>query len=211
MPVGKIATENDFRRAIKALSRTCSHMRAIHARLGPPSLRDYDGDFAGLVRVVVGQQVSAASAAAIWKRVYAGLTPFAPQTVLAADDAALQALGLSRPKIRTLRALSRAEIDFAGLAALDDDAIRTTLTAVSGIGPWTADIFLLFCLRRADAFPSGDLALQVATQNLLELPARPTAPELEMLAERWRPYRGVAAHLLWAHYATLKSSAESGA
>lgn len=204
------ATEAEFAHALKALSRQCHVMDAVYRHSGPPPLRDFTGDFEGLVRIVVGQQVSAASAAAIWRRVRAGIAPFVPETIHMTSDADLQALGLSRPKIKTLRALSTATtggaIKFAHLSTLDDDAIRACLTAVSGIGPWTADIFLLFALRRADAFPSGDLALQLSAENLFGLADRPNARKLLDLAERWRPWRGAAAHLMWAHYASMKSS-----
>ncbi|MEI9901980.1 MAG: hypothetical protein WDN31_19810 [Hyphomicrobium sp.] len=126
-----------------------------------------------------------------------------PETFLALDDAALRAIGLSQGKVRTLRAMSQAVIGGLSLDALaeaPEEEVHATLTALSGIGPWTADIYLLFCLNRADAFAAGDLALQIAARTALELEERPSRQELFDIAESWRPWRGIAAHLLWAHY-----------
>jgi len=124
------------------------------------------------------------------------------------SDAALQGAGLSRPKIRTLRAIAIAaagELDFARLAAAPDDAVHEALTAISGIGPWTADVYLLFCLGRTDAFAAGDLALQVAAQHAFQLDRRPASMELAEMAQTWRPWRGVAARLLWTYYRSVKA------
>jgi DNA-3-methyladenine glycosylase II len=125
------------------------------------------------------------------------------------DDEAFRAGGLSRPKVRTLRALAAAVadgLDLDALAGADPETVRARLTAVPGIGPWTADIYLMFCIGHRDTFAPGDLALQVAAQRLMKLPSRPTARELDELAMRWTPWRGVAARVLWAYYATIRSS-----
>ncbi len=171
---------------------------------GAPPLRRQEPGFVGLTRIIVSQQVSTASANAIFKRVETILAPLGAQSLLAADDEKLRACGLSSPKMRALRALAQAVardgLDLTGLAALDAEAAHRTLVAVKGIGPWTADIFLLFCLGHPDAFPAGDLALQVAAKLALGLEARPDARRLEEIAERWRPLRGVAARMLWAYY-----------
>lgn len=197
--------ERALEQAISAVTGQCRTMRAIHARTGTPPLRDFTADFAGLCRIVTGQQLSASSAAAIWGRLLAAVFPFEAFVILAMDDAALKAPGLSAAKIRTIRAAAAAvaegELDFDALNALPDDAIIAELTRLRGIGPWTAEIYLLFALRRADAFPAGDLALQLAAQRVLRLKDRPTAARLIQIAERWRPYRGAAARLLWAEYA----------
>jgi DNA-3-methyladenine glycosylase II len=180
-------------------------MSLILKRTGIPPARRFPADISGLSKIIVGQQLSAQSAAAIWGRVSAAFDPFAPEALLATNDADLKALGLSNGKIRTLRALSRAVVedglDITAMNTLDDLAIIETLTAIHGIGPWTADIYIMFALARRDAFASGDLALQLAVQHHFRLKARPTARELEQIAERWRPSRAVAAHLLWADYA----------
>lgn len=195
----------DIRAGVRHLRGACPAMRAVHDRTGDPPLRRFAPGFAGLARIVTGQQLSIASAAAIWGRLEAALRPFTAERLLDADTAELAALGLSRAKIRTLRALAEAvaahDLDLAALARADDGSVREALTAVHGIGPWTADIYILFCLGRADAWAAGDLALQVGTARVLGADERFTASELEQVAERWRPWRGVAARLIWADYA----------
>lgn len=205
-----IETERELAAAVAALSAQCQVMRAIHKRTGLPPLRDFRADFAGLAKIVTGQQVSAASAAAIWARVEAGIRPFDAKRLLAHTDAELKALGLSTGKVKTLRAVADVVagggLDFVQLNKSSDDTIRTQLTALHGIGPWTADIYLLFALRRADAFAAGDLALQLAAQRLFKLAERPSPNGLLEIAERWRPWRGAAARLLWADYAHAQRS-----
>ena len=185
----------------------------MHDAAGDPPLRLRAPGYEGLARIIVGQQVSVASANAIWTRTVATVAPFEARTLLALSDDALRGAGLSRPKIRTLRAIATAVVenglDLESLDGWDDEAIGEALKAISGIGPWTSDIFLMFCLGRADAFASGDLALQVAAQMAFDLDARPDAMALEQLAERWRPWRSVAARLLWAYYKVVKD-AKSG-
>lgn len=205
-----LANEKQLQNAAKSLSTQCAIMRGIYAATGTPPLRDFSADFAGLAKIITGQQLSIASAAAIWSRVAAAIQPFDASCVLALDDTALAAFGLSRPKIRTLKAVASAihddGFDIAGLAREADDVVIERLTALHGIGPWTADIYLLFALRRADAFPAGDLALQLAAQRLLRLDAKPTPAALLDIAERWRPWRGAAARLLWAEYGLYRST-----
>ena len=187
-------------------------MRKVHDLAGHPPLRRREAGFEGLARIIVGQQLSVASAAAIWTRTFALIQPFAPERLLALSDADLATAGLSRPKIRTLRAISQAcvdGLDLADLSSATDEEVHERLTQVNGIGPWTADIFLMFCLGRADAWASGDLALQIAAQHAFGLETRPTRDELEALAERWRPWRGVAARLLWAYYAVTKEKRQA--
>ena len=176
----------------------------MHDLVGDPPLRRYTPDFEALARIVVGQQLSIASAGAIWGRV-AALGPMSAKAMLKHTSERLAAAGLSGGKIRTLQALSSAVVqeglDFTALVQLGDEAVRERLVQIHGIGPWTADIFVMFAIGRADAWASGDLALQVAAGRVLGLEAKPTAVELTEIAERWRPWRGVAARLLWAHYA----------
>jgi DNA-3-methyladenine glycosylase II len=171
---------------------------------GAPPLRRQPPGFAGLARIIVSQQVSTASANAIFARVETSLAPLCAQSLIVADDAALRACGLSAPKMRALRALAEADaqgrLDLTGLGALGAEDAHRALVAVKGIGPWTADIFLLFCLGHPDAFPAGDLALQEAARLALGLKKRPDARGLEAIAERWRPLRAVAARALWAYY-----------
>ena len=181
----------------------------LHALGGRPPLRLRAPGFEGLVWIIISQQVSVASADAIGARVKAGVVPLEASRLLELDDAALRACGLSGPKMRTLRALSAAIVQgglaLQALGSLLPDEAHAQLTAVKGIGPWTADIFLLFCLGHPDAWPAGDLALQEAARLALKLDVRPDAAGLEAIGERWRPWRGVAARLLWSYYRVAKS------
>lgn len=177
---------------------------------GSPPLRWREPGFAGLVAIIVSQQVSVASANAMVARLHAAFAPLDAASVLAADEAKLKACGLSQAKMNALRALAEATdagLDLSALAALEAEAAHDALVAVKGIGPWTADLFLLFCLGHPDAFPAGDLALQEAARLALGLKQRPDARKLEQIAERWRPLRGVAARLLWAYYRGVKRRA----
>ena len=175
-----------------------------HGETGPWPDRLREGGFPALVQAIVAQQVSVASATAIGARVEAaGFHD--PDTVLAATDDELRAVGLSRPKARYVRALAGAGIDFDALAYQPSDAVVATLVAVPGIGRWTAEIYALFSLGRADVFPAGDLALQEAARMLYGLDARPSEGALRAMAEAWRPWRGVAARGLWAWYAVAKA------
>jgi DNA-3-methyladenine glycosylase II len=175
---------------------------------GPTPLRRREPGFEGLAAIVVSQQVSTASANAIFGRVRAAIQPLDAANLGAASDDTLRAAGLSAPKIRTLRALAEAivtkTLDIDALAAMDAEQAHEKLVAVKGIGPWTADIFLLFCLGHPDAWPAGDLALQEAARLALNLKKRPDTARLEKIGERWRPWRGVAARMLWAYYRVRK-------
>ena len=170
---------------------------------GPLPLRRTADGFEALLSAIVGQQVSTASAAAIWKRLEeAGLT--AEAAVAAAAPEALRAAGLSRTKIAYAQGLARAGVDFAGLRIRPDAEVIATLTAVKGIGVWTAEIYAMFALGRADVFAAGDLALQEAARVLFNLPERPSPSQLREMAEDWSPWRAVAARLLWAYYRAIK-------
>jgi len=198
-----IETDADLREGVRALRRKCPHLRRVHERTGDPPLRRHAPGFEGLARIIVGQQLSIASAEAIWGRVAQAVCPMTPAAFLALGDEALRCAGLSRGKVRTLRAASTAienGLDLEQLACAPEEVVHEALTAVPGIGPWSADIFMLFCLGRADAFAAGDLALQTAAGNALNLKKRPSRDALLSIAERWRPWRGVAAHMLWADY-----------
>jgi DNA-3-methyladenine glycosylase II len=176
---------------------------------GRPPLRRREPGFAGLAAIIVSQQVSTASASAIFGRLEARIVPLEAAQLAEATEETLRACGLSTPKIRALRAAAAAivegALDLAGLAALDAEDAHRALVTVKGVGPWTADIFLLFCLGHPDAFPAGDLALQEAAKLALNLKRRPDAARLERIAERWRPLRGVAARMLWAYYRGVKA------
>jgi DNA-3-methyladenine glycosylase II len=175
---------------------------------GPTPLRRREPGFEGLAAIVVSQQVSTASANAIFGRLRAAITPLTAQNLRAASEETLRGAGLSAPKIRTLRALAEAittnALDIDALASMTAEEAHEKLVAVKGIGPWTADIFLLFCLGHPDAWPAGDLALQEAARLALNMKKRPDTARLEKIGERWRPWRGVAARMLWAYYRARK-------
>lgn len=206
---GILETAADIRAGVRTLRRKCCTMRRVHDTTGDPPLRRRSPGFEGLARIVVAQQLSTASADAIWGRFGAAIQPLHAHVLLRASAETLKATGLSSTKIKTLRAIATAVVhdglDLERLAAARDEAVHETLTCVFGVGPWTADIFLMFCLGRRDAFAAGDLALQVAAQRAVGLAHRPGAAELLDLAERWRPWRGVAARLLWTYYRLVKN------
>jgi DNA-3-methyladenine glycosylase II len=167
-----------------------------------PLRRRADG-FAALWDAIVSQQVSVASAASVWGRLQtAGLTEAGP--VAMAGDDALRACGLSRQKIRYGKALAAAAIDYAALRDMPDAGVLATLTAVPGIGRWTAEIYAMFSLGRADVFAPGDLAMQEAARMLFGLEARPSEKAFRAMAEAWTPWRSIAARLLWSYYLATK-------
>jgi DNA-3-methyladenine glycosylase II len=170
---------------------------------GDLPLRLRDDGFSALLDAIVSQQVSVASASAIWGRLKsAKLT--GPRKVMGASDEDLRACGLSRQKMRYARELATSGIRYNTLRNMSTDDVIATLVEVPGIGSWTAEIYALFSLGRADVFAPGDLALQEAARILFELPNRPNEKALRVMAEDWSPWRGVAARLLWAYYRVAK-------
>lgn len=206
MTVGRILHSADcIAEGAAFLAKVEPRFAAVLPQLGPLPLRRQPDGFTALLDAIVGQQVSVAAARAIWGRMQtAGLTDAG--AILAADDAALRAAGLSRQKISYMRALAAAGIDYDALRRAPDSEVIATLTAIKGIGIWTAEIYAMFALGRADAFAAGDLALQESARLVLNLPARPTAGVLRNLALPWSPWRGVAARLLWAYYQNVTSA-----
>ena len=201
-------SQADLEEAVHALVRQDPRLEPILELKGMPALRQREPGFAGLAAIVCGQQLSTASAAAIWARLSAAFDPLDPEAIRKARADRLGRLGLSAAKIKTLKNIARelaAElVNFDVLAEEDADAAHHTLTALHGIGPWTADVYLLFCLGHGDAWPAGDLAVQEAVKMGLGLKTRPTAKQMAPLAEAWRPLRGAAAHLWWSYYRVLK-------
>lgn len=195
---------------MEALVASCPHLSRVHAISGAPPLRRRPAGFKGLTRVITAQ-LSVASAAAIWERLEARVRPFTPTSFLAVPERELRRTGLSRVKISTLRGLADAiaggSLELDKLTHAPEEEIHLRLTALKGIGPWTADIYILFCLARADAWSPGDLALQYAVRDALALDARPSLNEMVEIAEAWRPWRGVAARLLWAYYGLRRRGA----
>src|SRR4051794_7068651 len=203
-----LSSQSDLEDAVHALVKQDMRLKPIFELTGMPALRQREPGFAGLAAIVTGQQLSTASAAAIWGRLTAAFDPFDPEPIRKARAQRLGRLGLSGAKIKTLKNLARElaaeRLNLEVLAEEDADAAHATLTKLHGIGPWTADVYLLFCLGHGDAWPAGDVALQEAVKVGLGLKARPTAKEMTPLGEPWRPLRGAAAHLWWAYYKVLK-------
>jgi DNA-3-methyladenine glycosylase II len=201
-------SQSDLEDAMERLMKLDPRLRPILAQTGMPALRQREPGFAGLAAIVCGQQLSTASAAAIWARVTKSLDPFHHDAIRKARADRLGRLGLSAAKIKTLKMLAREiaseRLNLDVLAEEDADAAHHTLTSLHGIGPWTADVYLLFCLGHGDAWPAGDLAVQEAIKIGLGLKTRPTVKEMAPLAEPWRPVRGAAAHLWWAYYRVMK-------
>lgn len=179
-------------------------LEPLHAALPPFEWRVRPAGFHGLAKMIVEQQVSVASAAAIWARLEARLCVVSPRAVLAVPPEELLACGLSRPKLRYLLALAETEVDFERLRGLEDEAAIAVLTGLKGVGRWTAETYLMFCEGRLDVFPAGDIALQEAMRWADRAEVRPGEKGAYLRAERWRPYRGVAAHLLWGGYRALR-------
>jgi DNA-3-methyladenine glycosylase II len=203
-----IHTEADLDTGLAALTQADPRFVALLAKAGRPALRRRPNGFPGLAATVVSQQLSTASAGAIWGRLAAAFDPLEPAAIIRARTARLTRIGLSAPKIRALKAIARAvtrgELALAALGQVAAEDAHAALTAIHGIGPWTADIYLLSCLGHADAWPAGDLALQEAARLGFGLGARPTAKEMMPLAEPWRPWRAVAARVLWTYYRAVK-------
>jgi DNA-3-methyladenine glycosylase II len=201
-------TQADLEDAIYTVVKQDPRLEAILELTGMPALRRREPGFAGLAAIITGQQLSTASAAAIWARLSAAFDPFDHESLRKARADRLGRLGLSAAKIKTLKSiaseLAAERLNLDVLANEDADAAHNTLTALHGIGPWTADVYLLFCLGHGDAWPAGDLAVQEAVKIGLGLKTRPTAKEMTPLAEPWRPLRGAAAHLWWSYYRVLK-------
>jgi DNA-3-methyladenine glycosylase II len=201
-------TQADLEEAVHALLKQDARLKPIFEIAGMPALRRREPGFAGLAHIICGQQLSTASAAAIWARLSTAFDAFHHDTVGKARAVRLGRLGLSAAKIKTLKNLAREiaseRLNLEVLANEDADAAHNTLTSLHGIGPWTADVYLLFCLGHGDAWPAGDLAVQEAVKIGLGLTTRPTAKQMAPLAEPWRPLRGAAAHLWWSYYRAVK-------
>jgi DNA-3-methyladenine glycosylase II len=201
-------TQADLEEAVHALLKQDARLKPIFEIAGMPALRRREPGFTGLAHIICGQQLSTASAAAIWARLSTAFDPFHHDTVGKARANRLGRLGLSAAKIKTLKNLAREiaseRLNLEVLANEDADAAHNTLTSLHGIGPWTADVYLLFCLGHGDAWPAGDLAVQEAVKIGLGLTTRPTAKQMAPLAEPWRPLRGAAAHLWWSYYRAVK-------
>ncbi|MCB1461897.1 MAG: DNA-3-methyladenine glycosylase 2 family protein [Nitratireductor sp.] len=208
-----IRTLSDVEAGLSALLEADPQLRRVAAAAGELPLRLSTPDFAGLAGIVISQQVSTSSASAIRGRLVALVDPLDAETLLAVGEEVFREAGLSRPKQRTLvnvaEAITSGMLDLPALATMPAGEAMAAMTAIKGIGPWTAEIYLLFCGGHADIFPAGDLALAEAVRVALELDERPGDKALREIAARWSPWRGVAARLFWAYYRAIKDGREA--
>jgi len=190
--------------AASYLAKQDKHLASILKRHGPPPLWGRPQGFATLAQIILEQQVSLASAASVFGRLSRAINPFDPLNVIQAGELEVRALGVTRQKasylVRLAESLERRELRLRTLSKLDDQQAKLALMRVKGIGSWSADIYLLMALRRADIWPAGDLALATTVRELKRLRTRPSEQRLAAVAEPWRPYRAVAARMLWQHY-----------
>jgi DNA-3-methyladenine glycosylase II len=201
-------SEADLLRGVRLLSGRDPDLAAIVKTIGPPPMWAREPGFATLLYIILEQQVSLASARAAFDRLRSHISPLTPSRFLELDDATLKGIGFSRQKTGYGRHLAEAvltgRLNLGSLHRMSDDAVKRELLAVKGIGHWTADIYLLMALRRPDIWPVGDLALAVAAQRVKRLKGRPSADELEKMSRNWRPWRAVAARLLWHDYLSTR-------
>lgn len=197
-------TPEFIRDALDEVAARDDDLRAALGEFGYPAPRVREPGFGSLINIIIGQQVSTHAAAAIRGRLEAAIDPLTPENFLAAGEEALRGVGFSGRKVEYGCGLAEAvldgTLDTARLAELDDDAVAKAITGIRGLGKWSADIYMLFALGRADAWPLDDLAIQVAVQKLKRMRKRPDRKRMEKVARRWRPYRGVVALFLWHYY-----------
>jgi DNA-3-methyladenine glycosylase II len=201
-------TQDDLEAGLQKLLVADPRLVPAAAKAGSFALRRREAGYPGLCAIVCGQQLSTSAAAAIRDRLFKALDPFHHESVRVARPDKLKRLGLSNNKIKAIKEIGKAvrkgQIDLDAVGNMDADIAHAELVKLHGVGPWTADIYLLFCLGHADAFPAGDLAVQEAAKIALGLRKRPDPEKLTKIAEAWRPWRGVAAHLMWAYYHVVK-------
>lgn len=204
--VNIIQNADDIEEGLAALLQIDSRLESVAAIAGPLPLRLSEPGFAGLAHIIVSQVVSRASADAIWRRMLDRMEVMTAQNYLAVTTSIEPKFGLSRAKAKTLHgvasAIANGSLDLDSLNALDEAEAFRLLTALDGIGPWTAQVYLMFCGGHADIFPSGDVALQAAVAGAFQMDVRPSPKGLAEIAIRWSPYRSIAARLFWAYYAS---------
>lgn len=203
-----ILTQKSLALAARELAARDEILAGIHASHGDPPLWRRAAGFPTLAHIILEQQVSLKSAKAMLVRLETKIQPFTPERFLELGDSYLRSLGITRQKSAYLLHLANSivsgELSFVKLARMSDEDARVVLTRIKGIGSWSADVYLLMAMRRADIWPAGDLALAVAMKELKGLAHRPGPDELEKLAEQWRPHRAVAARMLWQYYLATK-------
>ena len=202
MKLERMLTTKSLSEAAKTLATRDKSLSSILETYGPPPMWGRKPGFTTLVRIIIEQQVSLVSARAMFERLKANVEPFGAERFIELGEPFLRSLGMTRQKSSYCLHLAHAvtEGHLNVLSRLSDDEAHATLLHIKGIGPWTAQVYLLMALRRPDIWPTGDVALATAVKNLKELAARPTFPELAQMAESWRPFRSVAARMLWQYY-----------
>lgn len=207
-----VLTETTLAKAAKQLARRDKDLASVFERLGPPPLWARRPGFPTLVHIILEQQVSLASAASIFRKLKKNVVPFHPERMVHAGDAYLRSLGLTRQKSAYCLHLAESMIDrrlnLSRLGRMSDEEVKTVLMEVKGIGPWSADIYLLMALGRADIWPASDLALAIAIMKLKQLATRPNSNQLSEMAQAWRPFRSVAARMLWQYYLARTPASE---
>jgi len=200
-PVERLTNQSLAQAAAELASRD-RHLAAIYKRFGPPPMWARRPGFPTLLRIVLEQQVSLVSARAMFNRLKANVNPFTPQHFMDRGERYLRSLGMTRQKahyaIQVAEAFSNDHLRL--ISRLSDEAAHARLISIKGVGPWTANIYLLMALRRADVWPEGDIALASAVMKIRKMKRRPSFVELSQMAERWRPFRSVAARMLWQYY-----------
>jgi len=208
MSLRTIETEKDLTEGLSFICAREPRFQKVLNATGLPPLRRKPGGLPGLLEIITEQQISIHAAAAIWSRMEAKFAPFDAEKMIEADDEQYAECGQSQPKIRTIRAVLQAinngKLSLTNLQFAENSEVFSTLTAIKGIGPWTAQIYLLTNLGRIDIWPVGDLALQESTRLLFDLENRPDEKLMQALAEPWQPWRAVAARLLWSHYRLVR-------
>ncbi len=204
-----LLTEATLNEGLNYLAEKDADLARVVKQHGTPQLRHRPQGFSTLLKIILGQQVSRSSADSTYQRLSDAIGPPFPANFLALDDESLRSIGFSRQKSRYGRELATAlvdgRLDLDSLGEAGDDTVRAALTALPGIGPWSAEIYLLFALRRSDAWPASDLGVIVGAQKVKNLPARPSRLELDDMAEAWRPWRGLATFILWHGYQEIEA------
>ncbi len=209
----KITSHEDIEIGLAELLKSDKRLVAVHEAAGEVPLRLSTPDYSGLASIIISQQVSKASAKAIFDRLVRLADPLDAATILRADDDLFREAGLSRPKQRTLveiaRVVDAGELDLEKLCSKNAEEAIAEMTAIKGIGPWTAEVYLMFCAGHRDIFPAGDLALQEAVRAAMNMKARPDVKQLRIIAEDWAPWRSIASRLFWSFYRTLRSGRDA--
>jgi DNA-3-methyladenine glycosylase II len=200
----KPLNNNTLLKAIGDLAKTDDDLKNIIQKFGAPPLWDREEGFPTLIRIILEQQVSLKSAKAAYEKLVAKASPLTPQKLLKLSDSQLKAFGFSRQKINYCRNVANVildgTLDLNALLKMDNDTVKSELMKIKGVGQWTSDIYLLMALKRPDVWPNGDLALATAIQKIKNLENRPTDDEMKEISENWKPWRAVAARILWHYY-----------